>query len=307
MRLFFAWLLERRWSVLFVFGLLVAAGGVAWTRLPIDAFPDVTNVQVMVLTKAAGLSATDVEQRITYPIEQQMGGLPKVDQVRSLSRAGLSQVVVVFRDGVDAWFARQVVFERLQGARENLPAGVEPQIGPLSTGLGEIFQYTLEGDGFSAMEKRTIQDWLVAPRLRTVPGVTEVNSFGGEVKQYQVIVRPESLVQYRLTLREVLEALERGNGNAGAGYVVKGWEQTYIRGVGLFGRAEDIESVVLKSAGGTPVLVRDVAEVRIGPQLRQGAVTRDGRGETVAGMAIMLRGENSRTVVSAVKEKIEAL
>ena len=157
------------------------------------------------------------------------------------------------------------------------------------------------------MEKRTIQDWLVAPRLRTVPGVTEVNSFGGEVKQYQVVVRPESLVQYRLTLREVLEALERGNGNAGAGYIVKGWEQTTIRGVGLFGRAEDIESVVLKSTDGTPVLVRDVAEVRVGPQLRQGAVTRDGRGETVAGMAIMLRGENSRTVVTAVKEKIEEL
>ncbi len=307
MRSVFAWLLDRRWGVLFVFGLLVALGVVAWSRLPIDAFPDVTNVQVMVLTKAAGLSATDVEQRVTYPIEQQMGGLPKVDQVRSVSRAGLSQVVVVFRDGVDPWFARQVVFERLQGARENLPAGVEPGIGPLSTGLGEIFQYTLEGDGFSAMEKRTIQDWLVAPRLRTVPGVTEVNSFGGEVKQYQVVVRPESLVQYGLTLREVLEALERGNGNAGAGYVVKGWEQTYIRGVGLFEKAGDIESVVLKSTGGTAVLVRDVAEVRVAPQLRQGAVTRDGRGETVAGMAIMLRGENSRTVVTAVKEKIEEL
>ncbi len=307
MSTFFERLLARRWAVLFIGGLLVCAGIVAWNSLPIDAFPDVTNVQVMVLTKAGGLSATDVEQRITYPIEQQMGGLPRVAQVRSVSRAGLSQVVAVFRDSVDPWFARQVVFERLQGARDTLPAGVEPQIGPLSTGLGEIFQYTLEGDGFSPMEKRSIQDWLVAPRLRTVPGVTEVNSFGGEVKQYQVIVRPENLVRYGLTLRTVMEALERGNGNAGAGYIVKGWEQTYIRGVGLFGRIEDIEAVVLKSSGGTPILVRDVADVRIGPQLRQGSVTRDGRGETVAGMAIMLRGENSRTVVSAVKDAIAAL
>ena len=225
-------LLARRWAVLFAGGLLLAAGVLAWNSLPVDAFPDVTNVQVTVLTKAGGLSAIDVEQRITYPIEQQMGGLPRVIQVRSISRAGLSQVVAVFRDSVDPWFARQVVFERLQGARESLPSGVEPQIGPLSSGLGEIFQYTLEGDGFSPMEKRTVQDWLVSPRLRTVPGVTEVNSFGGEVKQYQVIVRPESLVQYGLTLRSVTEALERGNGNAGAGYIVKGWEQTYIRGVG---------------------------------------------------------------------------
>ena len=307
MHAFFSGLLARRWAVLFVFALLAAGGAVAWTRLPIDAFPDVTNVQVMVLTKAAGLSATDVEQRVTYPIEQRMGGLPKVEQVRSVSRAGLSQVVVVFRDSVDPWFARQVVFERLLGARESLPAGIEPEIGPLSTGLGEIFQYTLEGEGFSAMEKRTIQDWLVAPRLRTVPGVTEVNSFGGEVKQVQVVVRPESLVQYSLTLRDVLEALERGSGNAGAGWVVKGWEQAYIRGVGLFEKTADVESVVLRAEKGTPVLVRDVAEVRVAPQLRQGAVTRDGRGETVAGMAIMLRGENSRTVVSAVKETIAEL
>ena len=300
-------LLARRLTVLFVGALLVAAGVVAWYRLPIDAFPDVTNVQVMVLTTADGLSTTDVEQRITYPLEQQMGGLPKVVQVRSLSRAGLSQVVVVFEDEVDPWFARQVVFERLEGARESLPAGVEPEIGPLSTGLGEIFQYTLEGDGFSLMEKRSVQDWLVAPRLRTVPGVTEVNSFGGEVKQFQVVVRPESLVQYGLALRDVTQALERGNGNAGAGYVLRGWEQTYIRGVGLFSRLEDVEAVVLRSAGGTPVLVRDVAEVRVGPQPRQGSVTRDGRGETVAGMTIMLRGENSRTVVSAVRDAIAAL
>ncbi|MFZ5984478.1 MAG: efflux RND transporter permease subunit [Acidobacteriota bacterium] len=298
---FFGWILRRRWPVLFCTALAAAIGVLAWVRLPIDAFPDVTNVQVMVLTKAPGLSALDVEQRVTYPIELVMGGLPKVTQVRSISRAGLSQVVIVFADGVDAYFTRQVVFERLQGAREELPPGVEPELGPLSTGLGEIFQYTLEGEGFSPMEKRSLQTWLVTPRLRNIPGVTEVNSFGGEVKQYQVIVLPERLVKYGLTLRDVMEALEESNSNAGAGYILKGWEQMYIRGIGLFQSVEDVGAVPLRAKDGTPVYLRDLAEVRLGPQVRQGAVTRDGKGETVCGMAIMLRGENSKTVVSAVK------
>ncbi|MBI4917712.1 MAG: efflux RND transporter permease subunit [Acidobacteria bacterium] len=304
MTAFFEWIVRRRFAVLFVGGLVTACGFVAWTRLPIDAFPDVSNIQVMVLSKAAGLSATDVEQRVTYPIEQHMSGLPKVSLVRSISRAGLSQVVVVFKDAVDPYFARQIVFERLQGALDLLPSGVEPELAPLSTGLGEIFQYTLEGEGFTPMEKRTIQWWLIAPRLRTVPGVTEVNSFGGEVKQYQVVVHPERLLSYGLTLREVTEALERSNANAGAGLILKGWEQMYIRGVGLFASVADIENVALKAQDGTPVFVRDLADVTIGPQLRQGAVTRDGRGETVAGMAIMLRGENSKTVVAAVQDAI---
>ena len=302
---FFEWILRRQWVVLFIGALIVVGGLLAWSQLPIDAFPDVTNIQVMVLSKAAGLSATDVEQRITYPIEQQMGGLPKVTLVRSISRAGLSQVVIAFKDSVDRYFARQVVFERLQGARELLPPGVEPELAPMSTGLGEIFQYTLEGEGFTPMEKRTIQTWLIAPRLRTVPGVTEVNSFGGEVKQYQVVVHPERLLKYGLSLRQVTETLERSNANAGAGLILKGWEQMYIRGVGLFATVEDIENVVLVAQDGTPVFVRDVADVVIGPQVRQGAVTRDGTGETVAGMTIMLRGENSKTVVSAVKDAIE--
>ena len=301
---FFEWVVTRRWTVLFVGALIVIGGFVAWTRLPIDAFPDVTNIQVMVLSKAAGLSAADVEQRVTYPIEQQMGGLPKVTLVRSISRAGLSQVVIVFKDSVDPYFVRQLVFERLQGARDLLPPGVEPELAPLSTGLGEIFQYTLEGEGFTPMEKRTIQTWLIAPRLRTVPGVTEVNSFGGEVKQYQVVVHPERLLKYGLTLREVTEALERSNANAGAGLILKGWEQMYIRGVGLFASLTDIENVVLNAEDGTPVFVRDVADVVIGPQVRQGAITRDGMGETVAGMTIMLRGENSKTVVSAVEAAV---
>ncbi|MEW6758125.1 MAG: CusA/CzcA family heavy metal efflux RND transporter, partial [Acidobacteriota bacterium] len=301
MEAFFRWILRRRWPVLIGTALAAILGVAAWVGLPVDAFPDVTNVQVMVLTKAPGLSALDVEQRVTYPVELVMGGLPKVTQVRSISRAGLSQVVIVFRDGVDSYFARQVVFERLQGAREELPPGVEPELGPLSTGLGEIFQYTLEGEGFSPMEKRSLQTWLVAPRLRNIPGVTEVNSFGGEVKQVQVVVSPERLVKYGLTLRDVMEALEESNRNAGAGYILKGWEQMYIRGIGLFEGVNDVGAVPLLAKDGNPVYLRDVAEVRVGPQVRQGAVTRDGRGETVCGMAIMLRGENSKTVVSAVK------
>jgi cobalt-zinc-cadmium resistance protein CzcA len=301
---FFEWIVNRRWAVLSAGALVVAGGVVTWTRLPIDAFPDVTNIQVMVLTKAPGMSAADVEQRVTYPIEQQMGGLPRVTLVRSLSRAGLSQVVVGFRDGTDPYFGRQVVLERLQGARDLLPAGVEPELAPLSTGLGEIFQYTLEGEGFTPMEKRTLQTWLIAPRLRAVSGVTEVNSFGGEVKQLQVVVHPDRLLKYGLTLRDVIAALGRSNANAGAGFIVRGWEQTYIRGVGLLGGVADVENVALKASDGTPVLVRDVADVGIGAQVRQGAVTRDGSGETVAGMAIMLRGENSKTVVAAVKDAV---
>jgi cobalt-zinc-cadmium resistance protein CzcA len=300
-------LLSQRWAALFFGALLVGGGVVAWFRLPIDAFPDVTNVQVMVLTKAPGFSAEDVEQRVTYPIEQQMGGLPKVVQVRSVSKAGLSQVVIVLEDGIDPYFGRQLVLERLEGARDQLPAGIETELAPLSTGLGEIFQYTLEGSDLSAMEKRTIQDWVLAPQLRTVPGVTEVNSFGGFVKQYHVLADPTRLLKYGLTLRDVLDAVERNNANAGAGFIVKGWEQTYIRGKGLFASIDDISRVVLRAEDGTPVYLRDVADVVVGPEVRQGAVTRDAEGETVAGMVIMLRGENSKTVVSRVKNAVSML
>ncbi len=304
MRTFIEFLLRRRALVLAFMCILIAGGVVAWTRLPIDAFPDVTNVQVMILSEAPGLSSVDVEQQVTWPIEQQMGGMPKVTQVRSLSKAGLSQVIVVFGDDVDAWFARQQVFERLQAAKEGLPPGVSPELGPISTGLGEIFQYTLEGDGMSPMELRTIQDFIVAPQLKPISGVNEVNSFGGFVKQYQVLVRPDALLKYDLSLRQVIEAIGKNNANAAGGFIVRGWEQTYIRGVGLLTGTEDIGRVVLKSSDGVPLLVRDVADVVAGPQARQGAVTRDGKGELVAGMVIMLRGENSKDVVSRVKEAI---
>lgn len=296
--------MRQRWFVIAATLLLCIAGGIAWTRLPIDAFPDVTNVQVMVLTEAAGLSAADIEQQVTYPIEQQMGGVPRVTQVRSLSKAGLSQVIIVFDDDTDIYFARQQIFERLQGAKELLPVGVAPELGPISTGLGEIFQYTLESASLSPMELRGIQDFLVAPQLRPIPGVNEVNSFGGFVKQYHVLVQPDALLKYNLGLRDIVAALERNNANAAGGFIVRGWEQTYIRGLGQFAGIDDIRDVVLKVADGTPVHVHDVAEVVIGPQSRQGALSRDGKGEAVAGMVIMLRGANSKDVVTSVKETV---
>jgi heavy metal efflux system protein len=302
------WLLRQRFPVLLATAILIVAGAIAWLRLPIDAFPDVSNVQVMILTKASGLAAVDVEQRVSTPIEQVMRGLPRVRQVRSLSRAGLSQVVIVFDDAADTYWTRQVVFERLAMAREQLPRGVEPELGPISTGLGEIFQYTLEGDGQTAMELRTIQDWIVAPLLKPIPGVNEVNSFGGQLKQYQVLVSPEKLIKYGLTVKDVVEAVEQGNANAGGGVIVRGWEQLYLRGVGLLRDVPDLERIVLRAKDGAPIYVRDVAEVVIGAEpRRQGAVTRDGKGEVVAGMIIMLKGESSKEVVSQVKRAVEKI
>ncbi len=299
------WILANRFLVLLVTAAAAIGGGVAWTQLPIDAFPDVTNTQVMVLAKAPGLAAVDVESRVSFPIEQHLRGLPRVTSVRSLSKAELSQVVVVFEDGVDTYWTRQIVFERLAAVRETLPPGVDPELGPISTGLGEIFQYTLEGDGLSPTDLRTIQDWIVAPLLKPVRGVNEVNSFGGFVKQYQVLIRPERLVKYGLTVGEVASALERSNGNAGGGVLVEGWEQAYLRGVGLLKDIPDIERVVLRSHDGTPVYLRDVADVVIGAEPRQGAVTRDAKGEAVAGMVIMLKGENAKDVVASVKAAIQ--
>ena len=307
MNTFIQFILKQRFLVIMGVAGLMVAGLMAWRALPIDAFPDVTNVQVMILAKAPGLAAVDVEQRVSYPIELVMRGLPRVKQVRSLSKAGLSQVVIVFEDGVDTYWTRQVVFERLSMARDQLPAGVEPELGPISTGLGEVLQYTVEGEGKSAMELRTVQDWIIAPLLKPLPGVNEVNSFGGKVKQYQVLVAPEKLLKYGLTVGDVVAAVEQGNANAAGGVVVRDWEQLYMRGVGLLKDIPDIERIVLKAKDGSPVYVRDVAEVTIGTEPRQGAVSRDGKGEAVAGMIIMLKGANSKDVVSRVKAQIEKL
>jgi len=301
---FVEFILKQKMLVSVVFITLSVMGVIAWKALPIDAFPDVTNVQVMVLAEAPGLAAVDVEQRVTFPIELSMQGLPRVLQVRSISKSGLAQIVVVFDDDVDIYFARQLVFERLQAAGGELPPGVETEMGPISTGLGEIYQYTLESDSHSPMELRTIQDWIVSPQLRSIAGVTEVNSFGGFLKQYHVVVDPNRLLKYKLALQDVLEALEKNNANAGGNIITRGWEQAYVRSVGMIQGIPDIENIVLHASDGTPVFLKDVADVRIGSQPRQGAVTKDGRGETVAGMVIMLRGSNSKIVVDEVKKAI---
>lgn len=295
---------KQRILILFLTLLIIGVGIYSWQTLDIDAFPDVTNVQVMVLTESPGLAAVDVEQQITYPIEWQMSGLPYVRLIRSLSKSGLSQVVIVFEDFVDIYFARQVVHERLQMAKESLPEGVHPELGPISTGLGEIYQYTLESNEKDLMALRTIQDWLVAPQLRSIPGVTEVNSFGGFVKQYQIEVSPEKLIKFGLSLRDILDSIQKNNANAPGGFIVKGWEQSSVRSIGLIGNISDIENIVLKSEQGTPVLLKDIADIKVGGETRQGAVTRDGKGETVAGMVIMLKGANSRNLVQKVKAKI---
>ncbi len=304
---FIKFILTQRLLVIISFVILSVTGIIAWKTLPIDAFPDVTNVQVMILADAPGLASVDVEQRVTFPIELAMQGLPRVKQVRSMSKAGFSQVIVVFDDKVDIYFARQLVFERLQAAREELPEGVEPEMGPISTGLGEIYQYTLESATRSPMELRTIQNWIIAPQLRSIAGVNEVNSFGGFVKQYQVQVDQNRLLKYRLTLADVLDGIQRNNANAGGDFITKGWEQAYVRSVGLIQTIPDIENIVIHAKDGTPVFIKDVADVRIGPQTRQGAVTKDGRGETVAGMVIMLRGANSKIVVESVKKAIPGI
>lgn len=301
---FFKFVLSQRLIILIATVALCAGGFSAWKKLPVDAFPDVTNIQVMILSEAPGLAPVDVEQRVSYPLELAMQGLPGVTQVRSLSKSALSQISIVFDDDTDIYFARQLVFERIASVKDELPEGVEVELAPTSTGLGEIYQYTLESEKYSAMELRTVQNWLVAPLLRIIPGITEVNSFGGFVKQYQILVNPENLLKYDLALRDIIEAVEKNNANAGGDYIVKGWEQAYIRSEGMIKDESDIRNIVLKSKDGVPVYMKDVAEVKIGHQTRTGAVTRDGKGETVAGMAIMLRGGNSKTVVDAVKKAI---
>jgi len=295
---------QQRLLILILAALLAVGGIWAFQRLPIDALPDVTNNQVQINTAAPGLAPAEVERLVTFPIEVALGGLPDVQEVRSRSQFGLSQVTVVFADAVNTYFARQLVLEKLTTARENLPAGMgAPEMAPISTGLGEIYQYTLDSDRRSPTELRTLQDWLVKPQLRTTPGVAEVNSQGGYEKQYQIEIDPQKLLARDVTLRQVIEAVEKNNANAGGGYIVKGPEQWTVRGIGVVKSAEDIGNIVVDAAHGTPIHVHDIAEVREGPGMRQGAATHNGK-ETVLGIAMMLKGENSRSVSLAVAERI---
>jgi len=307
--------IDQRWLVLLsVLGMAVL-GVFSYQRLPIDAVPDITNVQVQINTEAPGYSPLESEQRVTFPIETAMAGLPNLEQTRSLSRYGLSQVTVVFKDGTDIYFARQLVNERIQEAKAKLPAELAPTLGPIATGLGEIYMWTVEakegalkpdGTPYTPTDLREIQDWIIKPQLRTVAGVTEINTIGGYAKEYQVAPWPEQLVAHGLSLAELVQALERNNGNVGAGYIERRGEQYLIRAPGQVGSIEDIANIVIRSTQGTPVRVRDVAEVGIGQELRTGAATENGR-EVVLGTVFMLLGENSRTVSQAVDRKLEQI
>ena len=313
--------IKNRFVVIFVVLLVGAVGLRAMQKLPIDAVPDVTNVQVQVLTNAPSLGPAEVEQFITFPVETVMSGLPRLEEVRSVSRFGLSAVTVVFEEGTDIYFARQLVGERLAEAREAIPEAYgSPEMGPISTGLGEIYQFEIRGepacaDGqpdtpecYSPMELREILDWYVAYQVRSVAGVVEINSFGGELKTYEVAVHPDRLAAFDLGLSDVFEALERNNQNAGGGYVVHEGEQRLIRGEGIIETLDDLRDVVVTTKeDGIPIRIVDVADVRLAPMIRQGAVTRDGRGEVVTGIVMMLMGENSREVSRAVHERIEAI
>lgn len=307
--------IEQRWLVLVAVLAMAGLGVFSYQRLAIDAVPDITNVQVQINTDAAGYSPLETEQRVTYPIEAVMTGLPGLQQTRSMSRYGLSQVTVIFEDGTDLYFARQLVNERLQQAREQLPRGMTPSLGPISTGLGEIYLWTVEaepsarkpdGSPYLPMDLREIQDWIIKPQLRNVPGVTEINSIGGFAKEYLVAPRPDRLASYGLTLQQVVAALERNNGNVGAGYIERQGEQYLIRSPGQVKGIDDLREVIVGTAEGQPIRVRDVAEVEFGRELRTGAATENGR-EVVLGTVFMLIGENSRTVSAAVDERMQAI
>ena len=305
--------IEQRIIVLLAVLLMAGLGIASYQKLPIDAVPDITNVQVQINTGAAGFSPLETEQRITFPIETAMAGLPALEQTRSLSRSGLSQVTVIFKEGTDLFFARQLVNERLQVAKEQLPEGVEAVMGPISTGLGEIFLWTVEakegavkedGSPYTPTDLRVIQDWIIKPQLRNVPGVAEINTIGGFAKEYQIAPDPKRLAAYKLTLTDLVTALERNNANVGAGYIERSGEQLLIRAPGQVATTDDIANIVMANVDGTPIRIKNVATVDIGRELRTGAATENGR-EVVLGTVFMLIGENSRTVSQAVAAKLE--
>ncbi len=307
--------IEQRYLVLLAVLGMAGLGIASYQKLPIDAVPDITNVQVQVNTSAPGFTPLETEQRVTYPVETAMAGLPGLQQTRSISRSGLSQVTVIFKDGTNLFFARQLVNERLQQAREQLPEDVESAMGPISTGLGEIFLWTIEtepgarkedGSEYTPTDLRVIQDWVIKPQLRNVPGVAEVNTIGGFAKQFQVAPDTRRLAAYGLTLADVIAALERNNANVGAGYIERNGEQLLVRAPGQVGSLEDIANIVVANVDGTPIRLRNIAEVDLGRELRTGAATEDGR-EVVLGTVFMLIGENSRTVAKAAAAKLDEI
>ncbi len=304
--------LEQRLVVVVIALALIGFGLRATTKLSVDAFPDVTNIQVQIATEAPGRSPEEVERFVTVPLEIAMTGLPGLTDMRSMNRSGLSIITLVFTDQTDVYFARQLVMERLMEVRSRLPDGITPVLGPVSTGLGEVFQYTLEhpDDGkrklseSELMDRRSIQDWVVRPMLRSISGVAEINSFGGFEKQYQVLVNPDRLRHYQIGMEEVRAAIASNNANSGGGILPQGAEQYLVRGVGLTRTVEDIGNIILKEERGIPVFVRDVASVKIGPAVRQGALIKDGVTESTGGIVMMLKGGNAKEIVGRIKQRV---
>ncbi|KAA3609637.1 MAG: AcrB/AcrD/AcrF family protein [Calditrichaeota bacterium] len=288
--------------------LMAFAGYKSLTEIPINSLPDVTPVQVLVITKAGRYSPYDVERLVSFPIETVMSGLPDVADVRSISQFGLSAVTVEFEEDTDIYFARQLVSQRLQSIVDDLPGGVSaPQLGPISTALGEIYQYVVKGPGHSLTELRSIQDWLIAPQLRNIKGVTEINSFGGFVKQYDVTIRPGKLRAFGISLQQIMDAIATNNSVSGGNYLEHNREQYIIRGYGQIRTQNDIGMIIITQRENRPVYLKEIAEINVGKQLRQGAVTRDGQGEVVTGIVMMLRGYNGREVIQQIEEKIELI
>ncbi|ADQ85346.1 efflux RND transporter permease subunit [Methylovorus sp. MP688] len=307
--------LQQRIVVVVLALAMMVAGLFAVNKLSVDAFPDVTNVQVQIATQATGRSPEEVERFITVPLEMSMTGLPGLTEMRSLNKNGLSLITLVFTDDTDVFFSRQLVMERLMEVMERMPEGVTPVLGPVSTGLGEVYQYTLDkpADGkqelsvSELMERRAVQDWVVRPLLRGIPGVAEINSQGGYVKQYQALVNPDRMNHYGVKLHDVYQALARNNANSGGGILPHYAEQYLIRGVGLVKSLEDIRRIVIKEQNGTPVYMRDVAEVQLGHEVRVGALLKNGETESVGGIVMMMRGGNAKEVVSRIKERVKEI
>ena len=301
----------------FIIGLftlvLVIVGSYSLYTLPIDALPDITNNQVQIITSSPTLATQEVEQFITYPIEQSVKSIPDIVELRSISRFGLSVVTVVFKEEVDIYWARAQISERIKEAENTIPKGVgTPEMSPVSTGLGEIYQYVVfpkKGyeEKYNATDLRTIQDWIIKPQLIGTKGVAEVNTLGGNLKQYEIAVVPDKLRSMNTTITEIFEALENNNENTGGAYIDKKPYAYFIRGVGMVSSIDDINKIVVKNQNGIPILIRDVAKVQIGSSIRYGAVTKDGKGEEVSGMVMMLKGENSGEVVKVVKDKMEQI
>ena len=298
--------LRNKFLVLVGTMVVVGLGISSMLRLPIDAVPDVTPNQVLILTSAPGLGPLEVERSVTFPVETAMSGLPGIDEIRSVSRFGLSSVTIFFDESIDLYFARRLVLERLPDAREAIPAGFgSPTMGPISTGLGEIYQFEVRGAGVSPMELRNILEWDIAFKLRSVPGVVEINTYGGELKTYEVQLDPDKLVAFNVSLAQVFTALEQNNTNTGGAYIERAQEQYVIRGEGLVESRSDVDNIVVSTTGaGTPVFIKSLGQTVFAPQVRQGAVTRDGRGEVVTGVVMMLMGENSRVVADRVKVRL---